>query len=513
MVDYKLDIPQMNFNMRNYNFGNTFNAASFNVFPALSKPNFSIFNNATVQTNRTAKEETFEEYRARVEKEEEQNRKEAQEAARKKRDAEEKAEMEKPLTDDEKKVLQNKTLKLLAENKKNAEAGLGASLLFASPFALTSLKPAIKPSQSTLDMFYKQGASHMDLFDKNPDLMTNAQKTMQKLEHKYAKDLKAAKGNQALINKITAERNTFRTVMQKALDNNNQTAIADATARCQTAASVKNGWFKRFVRGFRKPDKFVSRLDAVKTAATNGQFKSVVPPKEGTSLMRNMCTSKLSMTMTAGMIALPVIMDWGNIKQARAIDKQNKEKGVESHYGRKQIEQTAIKSAAGMIAYNLADAGAKTLLKKGLGKIAGKIAAKGAGKLLGTAIGSCIPGIGTVVGLIAGVAIDWALNKFVFGKMEFFNNTGVEEAKVKTASDKQLLSDLGNLYMQGAKLDESAMGILRRKYGREQFNELNRVHNMSESDRNTYFAQLQAQQQALAEQQAALQQVPQVPAA
>lgn len=512
MVDYKLDIPQMNLNMRNYNFGNTFNAASFNVFPALSKPNFSIFNNATVQTNRTAKEETFEEYRARVEKEEEQNRKEAQEAAQKKRDAEEKAEMEKPLTDDEKKVLQNKTLKLLAENKKNAEAGLGASLLFASPFALTSLKPAIKPSQSTLDMFYKQGASHMDLFKKNPDLMINAQEAMQKLERKYAKDLKAAKGNQALIDQITAERDFFRNRMNFALKHSSEKGIAAVTSQCQSAASVKNGWFKRFIRGFRKQDKFVSRLDTVKTAATNGQFKPV-PPKEGTSLMRNMCTSKLSMTMTAGMIALPVIKDWGNIKQARAIDKQNKEKGVESHYGRKQIEQTAIKSAAGMIALNLADAGAKTLLKKGLGKIAGKIAAKGAGKLLGTAIGSCIPGIGTVAGLIAGIAIDWALNKFVFGKMKFFDNTGVEEAKVETASDEQLLTDLGNLYMQGEKLDESAMGILRRKYGREQFNELNRVHNMSESDRNTYFAQLQAQQQALAEQQAALQQVPQVPAA
>ena len=44
----------------------------------------------------------------------------------------------------------------------------------------------------------------MDLFDKNPDLMINAQKTMQKLEHKYAKDLKAAKGNQALIDNMLA---------------------------------------------------------------------------------------------------------------------------------------------------------------------------------------------------------------------------------------------------------------------------------------------------------------------
>ena len=516
-TDYNLNIPNLNgtFNYTGINFGNNFNLSNVQGFGGFGNfggsflnPGFDTFSTGTTVTS--TPKETYKEYKERKAREYEERLEQVRKDLLAEQEEKEKKDMEAPLTEKEKGCLQKEALKLdTAENKK-AESSLCTSMLFTLPFAAPALKSAFKQTPSTLDMFYKYGGKHMGLFETNPELMMNAQESMQKLEAKFAKDIRAAKGNQDLINKITKERDGFRTVMQNALDSNNPEVISKVTARFQTASRVKNGWFKRTVRGFRNEAKFESRLDTVRDASKNGQFKSVTTPKENTSFVKNMFGNKASALIAGSTLVLPFVFDWGNIKQARAVDKANKENGQETHYGRKQITQTSLKAVGGFVAYNVVDTAVRTAFKRGLGKLAGKLAArlavKGGCKVLGAAVGSALPGLGNVLGLVAGAVCDWALNKYVFGKMKFFNNSGAKEAQIRNSNDTDLLASLSEQYMKGADLNKDAVSILFKKYGKDNFNELKKVHDMPEDKRNEYLAQLQAQQEALLQQQTAEQQ-------
>ncbi len=302
-ADYNLNLPNLNgtFNYTGINFGNNFAPVNFQGFGGLGgfgnfggsfNPGFDTFSTGT--TSESTITETYKEYQAKKAKENEEKFEQAKAEVLAEQEEKEKKDMEAPLTDKEKGCLQKDALKLdTAENKK-AEASLGSSLLFTLPFAAPALRPALNKSNSTVDMFYKYGGKHMGLFEKNPDLMINAQESMQKLERKFAKEIKAAKGNQALIDNINAERDFFRHRMEFALEHNNPKGIATVTSQCQAATKVKNGWFSRIIRQFKGQEQFTSRLDTVKNAAANGQFKSVPVPTEKKSFVKNMFGNKAS---------------------------------------------------------------------------------------------------------------------------------------------------------------------------------------------------------------------------
>lgn len=509
--NYHLEIPRFNTSIINQNFNvsssipgivNGFGAPTQFFTPSLFTP-------PSPSKAETKKVETWEEYQARIAKESEK----AAEDEKKKNEDAEKKEMGTPLTESEKKVLKEETLKIDADNNKKAQGSLAAAMAFPALFSIPQLKAAVKPSTNTINMFYKDGAAHMEMFNKNPELMGNAQEVMRKLESKYLKDIKAVKGNRSAMKNLVQERDLFRDIMQKALDTNDAKEIAKATAQCQTAAGVKNGWFKRIIRHFKKQPEISSRFDAVATADSAKQFAAdkIKVPNSGKSFFKNMFSSKLSTIMAASMLVMPFITGWKDIKEAKAVDKSNKENGKESHYGRKQITQTAVKGVSSFVAYNVVDTAVRTAFKRGLGKLAGrfaaKLAVKGGCKILGAAVGSVLPGLGNVLGIIAGAAFDFVLNKFVFGKMKFFNNSGIKEAQVESAKDSDLLSGLTEQYISGGDLSSKSVEIMKRKLGKEEFAELKRVHDMPEKERNEYIAKLQQAQleqlQQLQEQQKA----------
>ena len=404
-----------------------------------------------------------------------------------------------PLTKSEKTALKKQGLNFEAHEIEKSEGSLAASMLFTTPFLLPTIKSALTSKKKTINMFYKDGAAHIDLFKKNPDLMINAQETMQKLERKYLKDLKAVKGDMSKTRKLIDERNFFRNEMQKALNSNSQQEIAKITEQCNTAKGVKNGIFSRLWRRFRNKPLMNSRYDAVMTADNAGKFASVKPPKEGVSFFKSLFSSKLTGIMTLGMAAIPVILDWGNIQKARAIDKENEQKGQNTDFAKKQILQTGTKSLSTAVTYTVMDTLGRTLTKKFLGKFAAKIATKvalkGGCKILGTALGSIIPGLGTVAGLLLGTVADYALNKFVFGNLDYFKNTGATEAQLTNATDEELINKIGEQYSLGKDIkDKNVLAILKQKCGEENFNNLKRMHNMTEKERNTYLEKIQKEQ-------------------
>ena len=412
-------------------------------------------------------------------------------------------EMEKPLSHAERQSLIKEGLNQEADKIKE-ESAFAGSMLFTTPFLIPTIKPAFESKKNTIDMFYKSGGAHMDLYTKNPDLMINAQESMQKLERKFAKDYKAAKGNKAALAKIAEERRTFRDLMQKALSTNKEMEIAKATEKCNTAAGVKNGKLARIYRGLKNKPKTISRLDSVSAAESAGKFKSVKPPKKGTSMLRNLCSNKLTWLMTAAMAIIPVALDWGNIQKAKSIDKENEKNGKNTNYGTQQATQTAIKGGASALTYSIMDTAARTVTKKCLGKmaarIAAKVAVKGGCKILGSAIGSVVPGVGTAVGLLVGTAADFLLSKYVFNEMDFFKNSSVKKAELSASNDNELIQQIGESYSMGTNLhNQKLLSILKRKYGTDNFNELKRLHNMPEKERLEYLAKLQ-EQQALQEQ-------------
>lgn len=475
---------------------------NFDTYTSASTPSYTPFTTPSftqsafgTSTPSTTKEETYEEYQARKAKELEKKAKERE----KERAEKEQRDREKPLTKQEADALRKESLELDKKSNKKESQHVDP-LAFAMP-ALSTV-PLIKKgaqakgTEKTIEMFYKtKDKKYLALFSDNPELMTNAQETMQKLERKFARDIKAAKDNTALIEQ---EQDKLRKIMESALNTKSEEKIAKATARCQAAAGVKNGWLRR---GLREKQKIASRYDA---ALSKDVVKNVKVPPSGKSFWKNMFSNKLSILMSLIFVATPFITNWGNIKQAKAIDKENKENGKITHHGRKQITQTSIESAAGFLCFNVADTAVRTVAKRALGKFAAKFAAKliakGGCKALGAIIGSVAPGIGNLLGLIVGTVLDIVLTKYVFGKMEFFNNSGVKEAQVETATDEELLSSISEQYMQGEKISDNAVRVLQRKYDKETFGELKRIHNMPEKKRNEYLAQLQQQQQEAVEQ-------------
>ena len=235
------------------------------------------------------------------------------------------------------------------------------------------------------------------------------------------------------------------------------------------------------------------------TADNAGKFASIKPPKEGVSFFKSLFSSKLTGIMTLAMAAIPVILDWGNIQKAMKIDKENEQKGKSTDFGKKQIIQTGTKSLSTAVTFTVMDTLGRTLTKKYLGrfaaKIATKIALKGGCKILGTALGSIVPGLGTVTGLILGTAADYALNKFVFGELDYFKNTGATEAQLNQTTDEELINKIGEQYSLGKDIkDKNVLAILKQKCGEENFKNLERIHNMTEKERNAYLEKIQAQQ-------------------
>ena len=169
--------------------------------------------------------------------------------------------------------------------------------------------------------------------------------------------------------------------------------------------------------------------------------------------------------------------DYGNIKEAYAIDKENKENNKETNYGRQQFKQTLIKMGTLGVSSLLGQAAVETLNTKLHGakidliskktkkyakkiavktakkvggkfltKIVTKLATKGACKALGAALGTLIPipGVGTAIGLLIGTAAEWAISKYVLPKFYDDGVQAAEHAKIDNMTEEQALVNICN---------------------------------------------------------------------
>ena len=393
-----------------------------------------------------------------------------------------------PLSEGEKITTRNSILEAAATNEQSKE-NIGMTL--AGSGVMAGAMTIRRTPDPVLNIMYDEKVlQNHNLFETHPDLMENAQKAMRKYEKKYEKDLAKAVNDKNLTEKLKAERKAMQESMTSAMKQGDANKIAELTTKMECANGTKMGWFGRNWRKLRKQSALVTRGEAVTAAVTAGKLK-VTPPKEGTSFWRNL--GGKSCLKMGGFFALgSLAMDAGKIKEAY---------GKDSKTGNKQLLQSGTKAVVGTAAYMGADAAAKTVVKKGLGKlalkVATKLAVKGGGKLLGAAIGSIVPGIGTAIGLVVGTLAEVAISKWVLPKI--FKNDAVTEANVNEMNDDELLQNLSMDYMSGAKIDNDTIAVINRKFDSDTIAQMDKVRNMTEKERAEYFANQQALQKASAD--------------
>lgn len=312
----------------------------------------------------------------------------------------------------------------------------------------------VKTNKPVTDMFFEYDdltskAKYQQLFDDSPKVMEEAMEEMQKMNRKMKKAMKKGlkSGKTAELRKNYLE---LQKIMQEALDKNDAKAIAEATERLRAANGGFFHWFKK------KPS-----VKAAKAADV-----SKVKVSSGKNFFKNLKGSGLGMGVVAAGVTLYSEKDL--IEEAYKHGED---------VGRKQLLQTGAKALVSTATYSLAEAGTKTVLRKSMGKIAtktaGKVAGKAvtkiatkvvgkcAGKAIGAAIGSIVPGAGTVIGLLIGAAIDFAISKWVMPKI-LGAIDAKDEADINKASSEELVTSLYIDKKNGVELSPQAEAIIAR---------------------------------------------------
>ena len=192
----------------------------------------------------------------------------------------------------------------------------------------------------------------------------------------------------------------LRDLMQKAIDSGNKEEIAKATATLQEAY-ITNGWLaKPFnaiadkVKGLLgqevKPRTIESAISDANSKAINDTAAKLLKAGEDTSL-KGFMKEHASAKSALGWAAFEFVFALGNIKRAFGKDRENKENGINTNYGIKQIGQTAIKGFGSGIGWGVGEALSKFAFSKWGTKIGTKFrpsAGAGLGGLVGVVGGS-----------------------------------------------------------------------------------------------------------------------------
>ena len=155
----------------------------------------------------------------------------------------------------------------------------------------------------------------------------------------------------------------LKEIMQKALDSGSKEEIAKATATLQEAY-VTNGWLARpfsaladkikELRGKEVKPKTVESAIADEAAINKAAEEMLAAGKDTT--LQSFMKKHASMRNMLGWAGFEIVLGLGNIKKAFTTDKENKENGIKTNYGIKQLGQTFIKGLGSGIGWCVGEA-------------------------------------------------------------------------------------------------------------------------------------------------------------
>lgn len=168
--------------------------------------------------------------------------------------------------------------------------------------------------------------------------------------------------------------------------------------------------------------KVAQGLQKVKNVTGLTSLKTTMMTKSSACANGFQAVEKFGKVGKAGIVMVAVgsaVAETGNVMSAFQIDKQNKEKGIKSNHGWKQVGKSATKVAG-----------------KTVGFWAGTKAGAWAGGAIGGAIGTVIPGIGNALG----VAIGGFLGGLIGGIAGMFAGEKLADAAVGKESEAELVA-------------------------------------------------------------------------
>ena len=224
------------------------------------------------------------------------------------------------------------------------------------------------------------------------DLMREAYFRMHKIEAR-----KMGKAGAFRKKLATKDYDLLKGYMEEALKSGNKEQIAEATAKLQQAY-VNDGWLSRpvgkvfdTVKGWFGQEAKPRTVEAAlqNTEAINAAKEELLKVGKDTSI-QGFVKKHASVRGILGWAAFEFVFGLGNVKKAFAKDAENKENGIKTNYGLKQLGQTTIKGLGSGIGWGIGEALANFSFAKW-------------GTKLGTKKLPCAgAGIGGVAGVVGG---------------------------------------------------------------------------------------------------------------
>ena len=219
---------------------------------------------------------------------------------------------------------------------------------------------ATAPTEKMFKAVTEKGSALNQLWvsQETNDLMREAYFRMHKIE---ARKLgKAGAFRKKLSNK---DYNTLKKIMEDALATGDKEEIAKATAKLQTAY-VNDGWLARpvgkvvdTVKGwFGKEAKPRTVEEALKNTEAINAAKNELLAKGQQTSMKDFMKKHASASGVVMFALFDFLLGMGNIRKAFEKDAENRENGIKTNYGMKQLGQTTIKGLGSGIGWGVGEA-------------------------------------------------------------------------------------------------------------------------------------------------------------
>lgn len=301
------------------------------------------------------------------------------------------------LTEKEEKALTDCYVSSPSESVLGAAGGGVVFGLINNPRLVVHPIQSIKATSPTDKMFkaVTENGSKLNQLWVNPetnDLMREAYFRMHKIEARNMRKMGAFR------KRLDPEKyKELKEIMQKALDSGNKEEIAKATATLQNAY-ITDGWLARpftkladKVKGLMGQEVKPRTIDAAiaDKAAIEKSTAELLQVGQDTTI-NGFMKKHASVKSAMGWAAFEMLIDLGNMKRAFAKDRENRENGIKTNYGMKQLGQTTVKGFGSGIGWGVGEALASFAFSKW-------------GTKLGTKFRPSVgAGIGGVVGVVGG---------------------------------------------------------------------------------------------------------------
>lgn len=205
-----------------------------------------------------------------------------------------------------------------------------------------------------------------------------------------------------------ADYTKLKGIMENALKSGDANKIAEATAQLEQAY-ISDGFIARnFNKAKNKVLELFGKTPTAKPATVNEALADTAAISKRAAELAQPGNLTFSQALKRGggikgglfMMGIELLMGLGNITEAFKYDKENKQKGINTNYGIKQIGQTLVKGAGSAAGW-------------AVGEAAGVWASAKICASIGTAIS---PGLGTIIGGILGV-VGGSIGMWLTGKL------------------------------------------------------------------------------------------------